>query len=51
MFSINILGTGSGGNCAVISDGDTGIMIDAGMKSGIDFIGGISAVLITHSHL
>ena len=51
VFNINILGTGSDGNCAIISDGYTGVMIDAGMKSGMEYMEDVKAVLITHGHL
>ena len=51
MFRINILGTGSDGNCAIISDGETDIMIDAGLKIGLDYATKVAAVLITHDHI
>ncbi len=51
MYSIKIYGTGSKGNCAVISDGETQIMIDAGLLPTDILITNISAILISHEHL
>ena len=51
MFKLCIFGTGSRGNSALVSDGETSILIDAGlMPTGI-MITDIKAVLISHSHI
>jgi phosphoribosyl 1,2-cyclic phosphodiesterase len=54
MFRITVFGTGSGGNSALVSDGKTNILIDAGVRLEAiqdDVIfSDIAAVLITHEH-
>lgn len=59
MLKIATLASGSSGNCAIVSDGETHILIDAGISAkqiglglrslGLD-LAGLSAVLITHEH-
>ena len=52
MFNIIVKATGSeAGNCTIISDGWTTIMIDAGAKYEGVVHNGIKALLITHNHL
>ena len=51
--------SGSSGNCALVREGDTSLLIDAGIsmkriraalaRQGLDF-GGVDAILITHEH-
>lgn len=56
-MDIQIVATGSKGNCYIVSDGYTKIMIDAGIRfkkiqEAINFeLSSISAVLLTHEHL
>ncbi len=54
MFKITVFGTGSRGNSALVSDGETNILIDAGVKLYIVqqkiAICNIKAVLISHGH-
>lgn len=54
MFRITVFGTGSGGNSALVSDGETIILIDAGVRLELiqdDVIfSDIGAVFITHGH-
>ena len=54
MFRIEIFGTGSSGNCALVSDGKTNILVDCGVrlenvKESV-MIADIAAVLLSHSH-
>lgn len=56
MFKIKALASGSKGNCYIISDGSTNLLLDAGVKlkeilvaCGFD-LDGISGALITHEH-
>lgn len=59
MLNIAILASGSSGNCALVSDGTTHILIDAGISArritngvksmGID-LADLNAILITHEH-
>jgi phosphoribosyl 1,2-cyclic phosphodiesterase len=50
VFTVRVYGTGSKGNCAVVSDGETTVMIDAGKLPVDVMITDINAVLITHEH-
>ena len=59
MLKFATLASGSSGNCAVVSDGRTHVLIDAGISAkriltglaalGLD-PGGVAAILITHEH-
>lgn len=58
-MDVKVFASGSSGNCLVLSDGDTNIMIDAGIslrriKNGLAEVGltidDICGVLITHEH-
>lgn len=56
---LTVLGSGSSGNCSLLSDGDTHVLIDAGFSyveicrrlqaAGFD-AGRLTAVLVTHEH-
>ena len=54
MYSITVFGTGSRGNSALVSDGETKILIDAGVRLDIvqraTSLFEIAALLITHEH-
>lgn len=54
MFKITVFGTGSRGNSALVSDGETKILIDAGIRPEIvqraTMISDIAAVMLTHEH-
>ena len=59
MMQIHVFASGSGGNCLVVDDNDTKIMIDAGISrrrteqalAGLGYtMGDIGGVLITHEH-
>ena len=56
MIRIKSLASGSAGNCYHISDGETSLLIEAGItireiKKGLDFkLSGVTAVLISHEH-
>jgi phosphoribosyl 1,2-cyclic phosphodiesterase len=54
MFKITVFGTGSRGNSALVTDGETNILIDAGVNPDIIqssiMITDINAVLATHEH-
>ncbi|MEZ5324428.1 MAG: MBL fold metallo-hydrolase [Verrucomicrobiales bacterium] len=59
MLKINVLGSGSSGNCALVRCGDSSVLIDVGLSAkmvcsrleAIDFDpGDLSAILLTHEH-
>lgn len=55
-MNIKVLGSSSKGNCYVVSDGTTMLLLDCGVPirrilSGIDFkVGSVAGCLVTHSH-
>lgn len=55
-MNIKVIGSGSSGNCYRISDGQTALLLEAGLpikiiKQGCDFnIADVSACLVTHEH-
>ena len=58
-FSLTVLGSGSSGNCSLVSQGDTHILIDAGFSGKeicrrLESVGfnpeRLTAVLVTHEH-
>ena len=56
MYSISILATGSSGNCCLISDGHTGVLVDSGInvqaihEQHVSIWTDVQAVLLTHEH-
>lgn len=50
VYRLTIFGTGSRGNSALVSDGETNILIDAGLWPKGTMISSLDAVLITHGH-
>lgn len=50
MFSIKVIATGSEGNCCIISDGWTSIIIDVGVHVVNAASMGIEGVLLSHEH-
>lgn len=53
MLKVEILGSGSKGNCYILSNKDTSIMLDCGSRKILkyDKIGKIAGILLTHQHL
>ena len=55
-MDIKVLGSSSKGNCYIVSDGTTTLLLDCGVPikrilSGIDFkVGSVAGCLVTHSH-
>lgn len=55
-MNIKVIGSGSSGNCYRISDGETAILLEAGLpikkiKAGCDFnLSAVSGCLVTHEH-
>ena len=55
-MKIKCLGSGSSGNCYILTCNNEKLILDAGLpikaiKKGLDFyLGGIQGVLITHAH-
>jgi len=55
ILDVNFWGSSSAGNCGIVSDGKTTIMLDAGLpfrtiQQALDFNLAIDGVLLTHSH-
>lgn len=51
MWRINVLASGSTGNCAVVSDGTTSVLIDTGIPAAkISMLKDVAAILLTHEH-
>lgn len=56
MLKLKTLGSGSSGNCYLLSTENETLILDAGLpikeiKKGLGFdLGGISGVVVTHSH-
>lgn len=60
MFKFISFGSGSSGNCYYLYTENTGVLVDVGIgirklknffhDYGLDFIGGIDAILVTHDH-
>lgn len=56
MLKLKTLGSGSSGNCYLLSTENESLILDAGLpikeiKKGLGFdLGGISGVVVTHSH-
>lgn len=53
-MKINVIASGSGGNCTIISDGKTSLLLDAGItikniRAGSGFAS-VDGVLVTHEH-
>lgn len=57
MMKLKVLGSGSSGNCYLLSTENETLILDCGLpikeiKKGLDFdLGGIKGVLVTHAHL
>ena len=51
MLKINVLGAGSDGNSALVSDGYTAIALDVGLNPMGEIEEQIKAILLTHEHL
>ena len=52
MLTLTIYGSSSKGNCYLLSNGTTNIMLDCGVKN-IEHkleVGGVDGIVITHSH-
>lgn len=52
MLTLTIYGSSSKGNCYVLDNGNSKVMLDCGVKNiGHNLnIGGINGIVITHSH-
>lgn len=56
-MTLKCIGSGSSGNCCILTCGNEKLILDAGLpikaiKQGLDFdLGGIQGVLISHAHL
>ena len=56
-MEIKVIGTGSSGNCYLVSDGSSKILIECGLpmkkiKEGVEFnLSNVAGCLISHSHL
>ena len=57
MASLKCVGSGSSGNCYIVTCNNEKLILDCGLpikviKQGLDFdLGGIQGVLISHAHL
>ena len=57
MMKLKVLGSGSSGNCYLLSTENETLILDCGLpikeiKKGLNFdLGGIKGVLVTHAHL
>ena len=55
-MTLNVIGSGSSGNCYILKSNNEKLILDCGLpikviKQGLDFdLGGIRGVLISHAH-